>query len=259
MAFAGSNHEAYTARFMGFADRHYARDNYRSPGVAGAIRMWSITTWIIVINIAVFVLNALTRSPDNFGLGWLYIWGYFSAATVIGGLQFWRLITFQFLHAGTEHLVFNMIALYFFGPIIEGYLGSRKYLAFYLLCGMAGAVMYMLLLAIGVLHDGPATPLIGASAGIFGVLIAGAKVAPDATVMLIFPPIPMRLRVMALVMLAIAALFVFSNGANAGGEAAHLGGAALGALLIWRPRLLNFVDFGPRRRRKRKFFMDDRR
>lgn len=242
---------------MGFANRQYARDNYRSPGVAGAVRMWSITTWLIVINIAVFVLNSLTRSPDNYYLGWLYVWGFFSAQTVIGGLQLWRLITFQFLHAGLEHLLFNMIALYFFGPIVETYLGWRKYLAFYLLCGMAGGVMYMLLLGLGVLHDGPATPLIGASAGIFGVLVAGAKVAPDTTVMLIFPPIPMRLRVMAWIMLGIAVFIVFSNGQNAGGEAAHLGGAALGALLIWRPSLLNFVDRSPRRRGKRRSFMDN--
>lgn len=241
---------------MGFADRQYARENYRSSTVAGAMRMWSITTWIIVINVAVFVLNSLSRSQDNQYLGWLYVWGFFSAATVINGLQLWRLITFQFLHGGPEHLIFNMIALYFFGPIIEGYLGWRKYLAFYLLCGMAGAVMYMLLLAVGVLHDGPFTPLIGASAGIFGILVAGAKVSPDTTVMLIFPPIPMRLRAMALIMLGIALYVVFFNGANAGGQASHLGGAALGALLIWRPNLLNFADGWPRRRGKRRSFMN---
>lgn len=242
---------------MGFADRQYARDDYRSPAMAGAIRMWSITTWIIVINVVVYVLNGFSRSADNYYLGWLYVWGFFSAQTVVAGIQLWRLITFQFLHAGVEHLFFNMLALYFFGPIIEAYLGSRRYLAFYLLCGMAGAATYMLLLGLGVLHDGWQTPLIGASAGIFGVLVAGAKVAPDTTVMLLFPPIPMRLRVMAVVMLGIALLVVFSNGTNAGGQAAHLGGAALGALLIWRPSLLNFADFWPRRRRKRRPFTDN--
>lgn len=240
---------------MGFADRQYARQDYRSSTVAGAMRMWSITTWLIVINVAVYVLNSFTRSDVNFGLGWLYIWGYFSATRLIH-LQVWRLITFQFLHASPEHLIFNMIALYFFGPIVEGYLGWRRYLAFYLLCGMAGAAMYMLLLGLGVLHDGPATPLIGASAGIFGILVAGAKVAPNATVMLLFPPIPLRLKVMAMVMLGVALFMVFTNGANAGGEAAHLGGAALGALLIWQPQLLNFVELGPNRRGRRRSFTD---
>jgi membrane associated rhomboid family serine protease len=240
---------------MGFADRQYARYDDRGRSVVGTMRMWSVTTWLIVINVGVFLLNVLSRSEANDFGGWLYYWGHFSAATVIGGLQLWRFITFQFLHAGPEHLIFNMIALYFFGPIVEGYLGSRKYLAFYLLCGIAGGVMYLGLLMFGVLRDGPLTPLVGASAGIFGVLVASARVAPDTTVMLIFPPIPLRLRVVAWVMLAMAVYIVFSNGANAGGEASHLGGAAVGALLIWRPELLNIFDW-PRRRRRRKP-MDD--
>lgn len=244
---------------MGFADRQYARYDDRGRTVVGAMRMWSVTTWLIVINIAVYLLNSVTRSEANGFGGLLYVWGYFSAATVIGGLQLWRLITFQFLHLGPEHLIFNMIALYFFGPIVDGYLGSRKYLAFYLLCGVAGGVMYLVLLLFGVLQDGPGTPLVGASAGIFGVLVAGARLAPDTTVMLIFPPIPLRLRVVALVMLGIAIYVVLSNGINAGGEAAHLGGAALGALLIWRPGLLKVFDIGRRRSRRarRGVPMDD--
>lgn len=243
---------------MGFADRQYARYDNRGRSVVGSMRMWSVTTWLIVINVAVFLLNKISASEANEYVGWLYWWGFFSAAKVIGGLQLWRFITFQFLHAGPEHLIFNMIALYFFGPIVEEYLGSRRYLAFYLLCGIAGGLMYLALLLFGVLQDGPTTPLIGASAGIFGVLVAGARVAPDTTVMLIFPPIPLRLRVMAWVMLAIAVYIVFSSGLNAGGEAAHLGGAALGALLIWRPELLNIFNFGARRKRRRRGVpMDD--
>ena len=199
------------------------------------MRMWSVTTWLIVLNVAVYILNQLTD-------GLLAEWGYFSAATVIGGLQLWRFITFQFLHASVQHILFNMISLYFFGPLIEGYLGPRKYLAFYLLCGVGGAVMYLALWGIGVLPGGAQTPMVGASAGIFGVLIAAARVAPDARVMLLFPPIPMRMRTFALVMLGIALWVVFTSGRNAGGQAAHLGGAAVGALLIWRPNVLNIFD-----------------
>ena len=135
-----------------------------------------------------------------------------------------------------------MISLYFFGPIIEGCLGSRKYLAFYLLCGIGGGVMYLALWGLGVLQGGADTPMVGASAGIFGILVAAARVAPDTRVMLLFPPIPLRLRTFAIVMLGIAVWVVFTSGRNAGGQAAHLGGAAVGALLIWRPDLLNFFD-----------------
>jgi membrane associated rhomboid family serine protease len=252
---ARTNCPPYTFGLMGFADRQYARRDYGRPTAVGAMRLWSVTTWLIAINVAVFLANWLTFSDDT-PRGWLYEWGYFSAATVIYHLEFWRLITFQFLHSGFQHILFNMISLYFFGPIVENYLGGRRYLGFYLLCGIAGAMMYLAMWAVGLLHYGSQTALVGASAGIFGVLIAGAKVAPDTTVMLVFPPIPLRLRVVALITLGIAVWVVFSYGDNAGGESAHLGGAAMGALLIWRPELLNVFDFWPRRRRKKRFFMD---
>jgi membrane associated rhomboid family serine protease len=88
----------------------------------------------------------------------------------------------------------------------------------------------------------PYVPLVGASAGIFGVLIAAAFVAPNATIMLLFPPIPMQLRTFAWVLIAIAVFSVFTAGHNAGGEAAHLGGAAMGAALMSNPRVLNIFD-----------------
>jgi membrane associated rhomboid family serine protease len=235
---------------MGFADRQYARQPTGGPTVFGSMQMWSVTTWLIVINVAVFVLDGVSGSL-------LTDWGFFSAVTAIYNLQVWRFITYQFLHAGFTHIFFNMLALYFFGPLIEGYLGSRRYLAFYLLCGIAGAVMYVILWQLGLLHYGARTPLVGASASIFGVLIAAARVAPDTTVMLMFPPIPIKLKVLAWIMIGIAVYTIFANGANAGGEAAHLGGAALGAFLIWRPQVLNVFAMWPPKKRKRRFFGDD--
>ena len=235
---------------MGFADRQYARQPTQPPGIVTSMRMWSVTTWLIAINVAVFLL-------DNMTDGYLGAWGFFSAAAAIFHLQVWRFITFQFLHDGISHIFFNMLALYFFGPMIEGYLGSRRYLAFYLLCGVAGAAMYLVLWVLGFLHMGASTQLVGASAGIFGVLIAAARVAPDTTVMLMFPPIPMKLKVLAWIMIGIAVFTILGDRANAGGEAAHLGGAALGSLLIWRPDLLNVFDW-PARRRRRRFFTDGR-
>ena len=236
---------------MGFADRQYARQPPPPSGFVPAMRMWSITTWLIAINVVVFVLDSISTE-------YLRAWGFFSATTAIYHLQVWRFITFQFLHEGIGHLFFNMLSLYFFGPMIEGYLGSRRYLAFYLLCGIAGAAMYLLLWVLGFLPYGPNTSLIGASAGIFGVLIAAARIAPDTTVMLMFPPIPMKLKVLAWILIGIAAYQILNAGPNAGGEAAHLGGAALGAFLIWRPELLNVFESFPPRRRKRRFFMNGR-
>jgi membrane associated rhomboid family serine protease len=179
-------------------------------------------------------------------MGPLAAWGHFSAQTAIFELQIWRFISFQFLHASLAHLIFNMIGLYFFGPMVESYLGARRFMAFYLLCGIMGAVSYLLLWAPGVLVTASWIPLVGASAGIFGILIAGARLAPDAVVMLLFPPIPMRLNTLAWVLIGIGIVSVVFGGPNAGGQAAHLGGAALGYVLIRRPQLLDFAGSGRR-------------
>ena len=66
-------------------------------------------------------------------------WLHFSTKKVIGGGQLWRLVGFQFLHADMTHLLFNMVALFFFGPLVERFLGGKRYLAFYLLCGVFGS------------------------------------------------------------------------------------------------------------------------
>lgn len=225
---------------MGFYDRDYSRSS--TPRGFGALSAWSITTWLIAINVAIFVL-------DSLGNGNLTRLGYFSEVTAINNLEIWRFITFQFLHANLTHILFNMVSLYFFGPMVEEYLGARRYLAFYLLCGAAGAVSYLLLLLAGIIGS-PSTELIGASAGIFGILIAATRVAPDATVLLLLLPVPMKLRTMAWLMVGLAVYTVIVRGNNAGGEAAHLGGAALGYLLILKPQVLNvFAGWPPRKKR----------
>ncbi len=237
---------------MGMYDRDYWRQSSAPGGAIGGIRMWSVNTWLIAINIAVFVLNGMFHqvvlAPQGYPVEFRPIedLGYFSVTAAIYHLQIWRFITFQFLHANLEHILFNMIALYFFGPLVESFWGSRRYLAFYLLCGMAGPVMYIILWRLGVLIAYPYVPLIGASAGIFGVLIAGAMIAPNATV-LIYGIIPARLRVVAWLALAFAAYSALFQGANAGGDAAHLGGAAAGFVLMRYPYLLNWASLGSRR------------
>lgn len=182
---------------------------------------------------------------------------FFSTQRGFLNLEVWRLIGFQFLHADMMHLLFNMIGLFFFGPMIERHLGSKRYLAFYLLCGICGALLYTFLNLLGyiaqlmgmtatipgLLFNMPTTPLIGASAGVFGVLMAGAYIAPKATVLLFFI-LPMQLRTLAYALVAAALFLLITGGRNAGGEAGHLGGAMAGWYLIRNPRHLHgFFDF----------------
>lgn len=201
----------------------------------GKLRFWSITYWLIAINIAVYVADLLSG-------GLLSYLGEFSVATAIFRGQAWRFITCMFLHGGPLHLFFNMLALYFFGLIVENRLGRRRYLAFYLICGICGDLFYLALYRLRFLDAAADQGMIGASAAVFGVLVGAMYIAPGILVRLLFPPITLRLRTMALLFIALAVLIILSRGPNAGGEAAHLGGALGGWLLITNPRWLNVFD-----------------
>lgn len=239
---------------------------------------WSVTTWLIVLCAAVFFLDRFSlrfwpKEPflvDQYGrvvlsMSQVELRGHFSAVTVLEYRQIWRYFTFQFLHGSLSHLMFNMFVLYMFGPVVEQYLGRRKFIAFYLLCGCGGALTYLLLYKLDWLDVGKYAPLIGASAGIFGVLIAAARLFPHTQV-LVFGLVPARLRSVAIGLLCFAMLSLFSDdiarflyhrhlltplvlqflnavGSNAGGEAAHLGGAIAGFLLMLDPQLLSIFEF----------------
>lgn len=227
---------------MGFQDRHYNQDG--SGPRMGGFRGGSMVSYLLIINCVVFVINGIfsmgTRVPE-----WMVpvLVGRFTVEHAIYGGQVWRFVTYQFLHDGLFHILFNMIGLYFFGPMMEQWWGSKRFLAFYLLCGVVGALPMFLLVLLGVF---PASVgLVGASGALYGVLIGAATLYPNQTVQLLIPPIPMKLRTMAFVFMGISLLSVIA-GANDGGNAAHLAGAALGFVLVKRPGVLNWADrFSP--------------
>lgn len=227
---------------MAFENRDYAapgRFGGAGRGFGGGTTGpsgWTVTTWLIVINCAVFLLGGVLGGSARADAADPNRWGFFSVNKAIWGLEVWRFFTYQFLHANFFHLLFNMIGLYFFGPLLERELGRRPFLAFYLLCGVSGALVASALgtlPGLGIMH--PDAGLVGASGSLFGILAACAVRFPDLRVQLLFPPIPMTMRTMALVFLGIAALSVTVGSRNAGGEAAHLGGALLGFLLVRFP------------------------
>lgn len=245
---------------MGLLDRHYARDSDEPAGL-GAARRLPFNVWLIIANVAVFafqvfspqVTRALGGGPAV-RMDLITYWGHFSTARILHGLEVWRVVTFQFLHASPLHLFFNMFGLWVFGGMVERHLGFKKYAAFYLVCGIAGALMYLFLNLTGfifakmgwprvpgLLFEDTWVPLVGASAGCFGVIMASAFIAPNAVVQLIFPPIPLRLKLLAYGYVGIAVFNLFTGSQNAGGEAAHLGGALAGYFFIRNSHLL--LDF----------------
>jgi membrane associated rhomboid family serine protease len=238
---------------MGFYDRDY----YRTPprGGVGKLRVWSVTTWLIILNVAVYLADwafkyrwtALNHIPFRVYLGTpsaanpgpIELWGSYSINAAIMHGQAWRVVTCQFLHTGFWHLAMNMLGLWIFGELVERRLGRRRYLFYYLLCGIAGPLMYTALWLLGFLTPTPAQSLIGASAGIFGIMLAAAYLEPDRLLYVFFFDVP--LKYFAWLMVGVAAYTVIARGDNAGGQAAHLGGALLGYVLIRNDSALNLV------------------
>ncbi|MEX0876154.1 MAG: rhomboid family intramembrane serine protease [Phycisphaerales bacterium] len=262
---------------MGIYDRDYVnRDRgIGSPGEPAGPRLiarlpgWSVNTWLIVINIAVHIL-AITvfasRTPNPLD-GAFYEFGALTVEDAFQRLEVWRLLTFQFLHSphSLTHLLFNMFGLWIFGPMVEQFLGRKRYLAFYLVCGLFGGLLFIILTLLGSVMQAPGLlpaaytqPLVGASAGVFGVIVACAYISPKSEIMLLFPPIPMKMRTFAYGYVAIALISLLMGAQNAGGEAAHIGGALAGFIFIRKSHLLtDFFDvFGdsrqPRRGGKKK-------
>ncbi len=145
----------------------------------------------------------------------------------------WQLLTYGFLHGDLMHLAFNMFALWMFGRDLEMLMGSKRFLTYYLVC-VVGAGLIQLLVAY--IQGGPAYPTVGASGGVFGILLAYGLTFPNRTVMLIFPPIPMKAKYFV-IMIGVFELYVgFSGSAPGIANFAHIGGMLFGYLLLnyWR-------------------------
>jgi len=147
----------------------------------------------------------------------------------------WQIVSYAFLHGSVTHLAFNMFALYMFGSEIERLLGPRRYLTYYMVC-VAGAALAQL--AMLYLQRGMPTATVGASGGVFGLLLAYGMAFPQRRLMLLFPPIPMRAWVFV-TLYGLVELVLGVTGTQAGvAHFAHLGGMVAGFLLIlyWRAR-----------------------
>ncbi|MEN8679906.1 MAG: rhomboid family intramembrane serine protease [Akkermansiaceae bacterium] len=230
---------------MGYNDRDYMQPGYQSgpPRMPGPFEGAPVSKWLLIINVGILFIQILLTGPgQRLQESAFYRLGSFSIEEGIYGFQIWRLITFQFLHAGFGHLLANCLGLFFFGPFIERWMTSRAYLVFYLLCGVAGALFYTLLFFLPGFFDGytPAVQMVGASAGLFGILAAFYFVAPDARILLFFV-IPLKMRTFAIGYLIIESLAVIFNWHNAGGSAGHLGGAIFGFAVLKLPPLKEFV------------------
>jgi membrane associated rhomboid family serine protease len=190
-----------------------------------------VTQALIIANVVVFLLEM--TGAGNALIGEFALWPL--------GDRFapWQIVTYAFLHGGLTHLIFNMFGVYMFGSDLERVWGSQRYLVYYVTSVISAAAVQLAFAEVtGIFY-----PTLGASGGVFGLLLAFALYFPHRTVMLIIPPIPMPAWVFATLYGVVELVLGVTGTASGVAHFAHLGGMLGGYLLIrhWRS--------GTRRRR----------
>lgn len=201
---------------------------------------------LIAINLIVwgiFIVLNVFMTISGFGEIYAQLISYFMLPASLSRLvtQPWSLFTYMFLHEGLFHILFNMLFLYWFGQLIHQFLGSRKLANLYILGGLAGGIFYLLIynLAPYFSTSVDSSLMLGASAGVFAIVVGAATLSPNTTFFLLLLG-PVKIKYIAIFYVILS--FVNSAGANAGGELAHLGGALIGYLYIIQLR--RGVDLG---------------
>ncbi len=150
--------------------------------------MRPVTQYLLGANVAVYALQQLS---GNWLLIHFALWplGEFPVQGVDFSVGFepWQIVTYSFLHGNFQHIFFNMFALFMFGSGVESYLGSPRFLGLYFASVISAAVTQLIVMS----ASGDVAPTLGASGGVFGLLLAFGWLFPRSRVTLIFPPIPM--------------------------------------------------------------------
>ena len=192
-----------------------------------------VTRNLLIANVAA-VLLLPTLAPGLFA--WLALWPLES-----GRFAPWQLVSYSFLHGGLTHLAFNMFGLWMFGSELERVWGGRRLAVFYFSSVLAAALAQMAVAQL----TGSLVPTVGASGGLFGLLVGFAIVFPHRRITPLFPPIPMPAPVFVALYGGIELLLGVTGSVSGVAHFAHLGGIAGGWLVLryWR----GLPPFGRRR------------
>ena len=193
-----------------------------------------ITRTLLIVNVAMFFLSMLAGNAFLLDFA-LWPVGTMTFAGGSLGFQPWQLVTYSFLHFEATHLLFNMLALYMFGGELERLFGPQRYMNLYFLSVITAAIAQLVFSAV---VGGDPYPTVGASGGVFGLLLAYGMYFPRRTLILLFPPIPMPAWLFV-TLYGLLELYLGVTGTAQGvAHFAHLGGM-LGAWLLiqnWRGR-----------------------
>ncbi len=198
-----------------------------------------VTRALIAINVVMFFADRMLGEALTY---YLALWPIGSGGGLVG-FSPWQLVTYSFLHAGIWHLFINMFALYMFGGELERLWGPKRYLNLYLASVISAAITQLLFASVS---SSPPYPTVGASGGIFGLLLGYATYFPNRTIVLLIPPVPMPAWLFV-TLFGVLELYLGVTGTQEGvAHFAHLGGMLGSWLMIryWRGRF----PFGRRRR-----------
>ena len=178
-----------------------------------------VTLNLIIANVLIFLLVNMLGDQT---ISAFALWPF--------GPQFlpWQIVTYAFLHGGMMHLLFNMFAVYMFGADLERVWGTKRFLTYYLVCVVSAAFAQLLVTSV----TGEYYPTVGASGGVFGLLLAYARYFPQRQIMLLIPPIPMPARVFVVVYGVIELVLGVTGTLSGIAHFAHLGGLVGGFLLL---------------------------
>ena len=235
-----------------------------------------ITRNIIIINIVVFILTYVLQTD----MMYRYLAAFYPFSPFFHS---WQIITHMFMHGSFMHILFNLMTLYSFGPVLEQVLGDKKYVLLYFVSGLGAFFLFNLwnfveveqikssLQSLGFdlagYMDGESVsfkgnsaaileqqnlvnqlqsiisvPMVGASGAIFGVIAAFATLYPDAKIMLMFIPVPVKVKYLMPVVIIVSIYLGISGSAGGIAHLAHVGGALVGFILakIWKKHLYRF-------------------
>jgi membrane associated rhomboid family serine protease len=192
---------------------------------------------LLIVNVGMFLLEIVSGGQL---INMLALWPLGSSGTTVfmqaaPPFQLWQLVSYSFLHGSVMHLLLNMYALWLFGTRMENVWGSKSFTLYYFVC-VIGAGLVQLFVATQAAREGGIYPTIGASGGVFGVLLGFGLTFPNERLMLIFPPVVLKAKWFVLIY-GIIELWAGVTGTEAGvAHFAHLGGMLFGFLLLlyWR-------------------------
>jgi membrane associated rhomboid family serine protease len=207
---------------------------------------------LLIINVLVFLGSMLLGSPGedvmmsliNERSNLFADWGRYRLAMFFPTSDYfhpYQIVTHMFMHADVGHLFFNMFGLFMFGPPLESVWGPKRFLSYYLITGFGALGLHLIATYMEIQMMGGSSymvnvPMLGASGAIFGLLAGFGMLFPNATIMLLFPPIPLKAKYFVLIYAVIELFLGVSNFTAGVAHFAHVGGALFGVLLIlyWR-------------------------